>query len=175
MTRLLLALGLFFLIVTPVFADGGTPVASALQAGPYDLTVYSDSNPLKVGGTDMSVLILKKGTTEIVNGAKVTIIAEQPGRPTVTTEATRELATNKLFYASNLQLPNSGRWQFTIQISGPDGDGQANFTSDSQRYAGPIDYAIYGTVIFIIVGIGFLIFRRTRRGKKRAPRRKPAA
>lgn len=175
MTRLLLAIALFFLVVTPAFADGGTPVASALTAGPYDLTVYSDTVPLKVGVTDMSVLVLKKGTTEVVNGATVTITAEQSGQPTVTAEATRELATNKLFYASNLQLPTSGRWNFTIRVQGPDGEGTATFSADAQRYAGPIDYAIYGTIVVVIVGIAFLIFRRIRGGKKRAPRRTKAA
>jgi hypothetical protein len=171
MTRLLFALAFVFLFVTPAYADGGTPVASALQAGPYDLTVYSDTNPIRVGSTDMSVLILKRGTTEVVNGATVTITAEQEGRPTVTAQATRELATNKLFYASDLKLPNSGRWQFTVTIQGPDGEGSANFSAEAQRYAGPVDYAIYGAILFVLVAVGFLIFRRFRRGKKRSPRR----
>ncbi|HEY3118252.1 MAG TPA: hypothetical protein VGK54_16030 [Chloroflexota bacterium] len=103
-----------------------------LLAGPYLLTVTTSPTPLRTGLADVSVLVERSDTQNILLDAQVTVAAE----PIVGTTsaalypATHDQAINKLLYAANVNLTQSGRWQFVVQVTGNLGDATAAFQAD---------------------------------------------
>jgi hypothetical protein len=91
-----------------------------------------------VGVVDVSVLVQRAGTDDLVlEGARVLVTAEPMGREgqARTYEATREQATNKLFYAAEnaVELPTEGRWRITVRVLGQAGEGSAAFEVDAEK------------------------------------------
>jgi hypothetical protein len=99
-------------------ADGGA-VRLSEQAGAYRVTVFTSPTPLRAGPVDVSVLV-QDAAGECVPAAKVTVrlTARQTGE-VLEYPATVEAATNKLFDAAVFELPNSGWWEVTVTVEGP--------------------------------------------------------
>jgi hypothetical protein len=119
----------------PVHANGGEVQLARHPAGPYELTVSTSPSPVRTGIVDVSVLVERAGAGEVVYDARVLVTAEpvdQPG-PAGRFEATRERATNKLFYAADVSLPTEGRWRIGVQVAGPLGEGVASFEVEASR------------------------------------------
>lgn len=168
-----IVIALSLLFVETALADGGVPLVSGAVAGQYDISIFSNAVPLQKGVADISVLLLKRGTTEIVNDAVVTIEATPAGgENAITALATRELATNKLFYAANVDLPSTGSWQFHLRIQGPLGEAETTFTRDVES-----NWLASSSMVWYAVGIalaGLVVLVLQRRGRKR-PASKRAA
>jgi hypothetical protein len=103
-------------------ADGGT-LCLLERAGGYQVAVFTSPTPLRAGPVDVSILVQNASTREQVPGARVVVRLKRHGTtgPTLEYEATTEAATNKLFRAANLDLPEAGRWDIEIRIDGPFG------------------------------------------------------
>ncbi len=116
-------------------ANGGTIQLSSRQAGPYLLTVFTSPSPIRVGIVDVSALVQRPGSNEAVLDAHVMVSAEPVGHqgPGGNFSATHDQATNKLYYAANVDLPTEGRWRIEVQLFGPDGDGSADFEVEATR------------------------------------------
>jgi hypothetical protein len=118
-------------VAAPALADGGIVEVADQPVGPYRVTVTASPNPLRVGGADISVLVLQ-GTDTLVDNATVTIDTAPAGAatPAASYPATHANATNKQYYAANVRFPSAGRWAVTVHVRGPLGGGDVHFTAD---------------------------------------------
>lgn len=126
-----LALGIF---ASPeAEANGGTVQISSQPAGPYQVSVFTAPSPITVGMVDVSVLVQKPGSTDLVEGVQVTVTADPVGHTGEAGEfeATHEQATNKLYYAADVPLQSEGRWRIGVQLSGAQGEGATSFEVDA--------------------------------------------
>lgn len=128
---LLVALA-FALCAAPALGNGGTVQVAGEPAGPYEVSVSTSPSPLVVGPIDVSVLVQQAGTRDYVHDARVVVTAEPLGSSGrgVTSEATHEQATNKLFYAAKFELPTEGRWRIRVDVRGAAGAGLVHFEVD---------------------------------------------
>jgi hypothetical protein len=112
-------------------ADGGKLQLSQRQ-GNYQIAVFSDPTPLRVGPVDVSVLLLDADSGSLVDNAVVKVTATLLDRPAavITQPANAGAATNKLFRAATFDLPIAGRWRFEASISGPRGHARTAFDTE---------------------------------------------
>jgi hypothetical protein len=106
-------------------ADGGA-VRLSEQTGAYRVTVFTSPTPLRAGLVDVSVLVQDAITGELAAEIEVTIRAVQRDFPDTAIQrpATKEAATNKLYYAANFELPESGWYSLEVSVHGALGDGR---------------------------------------------------
>ena len=106
-------------------ADGGT-IRLSEQKGNYRITVFTSPTVLRAGPVDISVFVQDAATGEPALGVQVTIQAVWHGSPGVALyhPATKQAATNKLYYAALLDLPEPGWYSVEVSIDGPLGEAQ---------------------------------------------------
>ena len=128
------ALGLALVWILPVSANGGTIQVSMERAGPYEVTVFTDPSPVRVGTLDVSVMVELPGG-ELVQDARVMVTAIPDGDATGggTYEATHDLATNKLFYAAHVPISRAAPWRIEVAISASMGEGTVNFEIETSE------------------------------------------
>lgn len=102
--------------ISTVFANGGNLVIVKRLNG-YEIDV-STLGVLQVGNNDVSVLIGREDTGEIVHDAKVSIVAERVDARSapVSAEATRAKATDPNYYAALMNFPTEGTWKLTVHV-----------------------------------------------------------
>lgn len=118
----------------PGLANGGIIQLARQPAGPYEVTVQTSPSPIRVGTVDVSVLVQRAGSDDLVQDARVTVTAKPVGQPSTSSpyEATHEQATNKLFYAANVELATEGRWRIGVDVRHPTlGAGTVSFEVDA--------------------------------------------
>jgi hypothetical protein len=103
------------------------------QKGSYRFTVFTTPTPLRAGAVDISVLVQDAATEEPLSGVQVTIEAEWRGSPgaAISHSATKEAATNKLYYAAVFDLPEPGRYSVEVSIDGTLGAAQVRFEMEA--------------------------------------------
>ncbi|MCX7622200.1 MAG: hypothetical protein RMK01_01005 [Thermomicrobium sp.] len=123
------------LVVVPRgVANGGQVRIADAPVGPYQVTVFTSPVPLRTGTVDVSVLLQRADTKEIVDGAEIVVNAEPiDGGPALRYPATREQATNKLYYAAEFTIDRPGEYRFRIEIRGPEGAGTVEFPATVER------------------------------------------
>jgi hypothetical protein len=131
MRSTLFSLLLSSLILDPsslLLADGDTVRLSERQ-GNYQITVLTSPTPLRTGPIDISVLVQRTDTHDLVLDGEVAVKATQRGHPGGATSqvATVEAATNKLFRAAEFELSEPGWWDVEVSIEGPLGNEHAQF------------------------------------------------
>jgi hypothetical protein len=67
---------------------------------------------------DISVLIQDAVTGQPVGHAMAAVRMTQIGQPALEYPATQDVATNKLLYAAEFELPAPGRWKLEVQVEG---------------------------------------------------------
>lgn len=131
--RLLLIL---FLLVTPLVArahGGGTPQLVNEPAGPYVISAWTTPDPPTVGELHITVAVAEPGAGREagppVLGATVEVHLTHDGaeQPVVSKMASNEDAANKLFYETDLAVPEAGPYRVQVDVDGPQGSGQAVF------------------------------------------------
>jgi hypothetical protein len=102
---------------SPLSADGGTLRVSQRNGG-FHLSIFTSPTPIRAGEVDISVFVQDAATGLPVQDVAVTVRAHPAGVPSqeVTQEATTAQATNKLFRAAVVELPQPGRWQVSVHI-----------------------------------------------------------
>lgn len=163
-----LAIGLVIgLVVTfwpkLAIANGGTTILVE-NVGAYEVTVTASPYPLEVGLNDISVLLGRLSDQQIVLDAEVSMVVEpvdRLGEP-LTFSATHDKATNKLYYAANVDFPTPGRWKMTVQVGGPEGPATTVFeTQVEQQSLGFLRYlSLIGLPLIAIVILFFVLSRR---------------
>lgn len=116
--------------------SSGPPRLSNAEAGPYQLFVWTQPEPLRVGDAHISVLVTvataNNPTAQPVNDAQVNVRfvpVHQPDQAVVVT--TRPQAfLNNLYYEADVHLPSPDLWRVIIDVSGPLGKGNVQFESE---------------------------------------------
>ena len=116
----------------PMAGPSGFPTS---RAGPYILTVFTSPTPIRVGSWTSAPWFRTRAARRLCGTRSVQVTAEPVGHEGSRSsyEATHELATNKLYFAANVDLPEEGRWRITVQVAGDDGDGNASFEVDASQ------------------------------------------
>ncbi len=100
-------------------ADGGR-LQTCQQRGPFQVSVFVAPMPPRTGIVDVSVLVKESKTGRIRTDVPVTVRMSpisHSGSDEVAT-ATPDAATNKLFQAAKLHVPQAGTWQVTVCVDG---------------------------------------------------------
>jgi len=116
---ILLKLGVVALIMqsSTTLADSGS-VLMQKSSGPFVITVFTASAPLRVGPAEISAMIQESNNLQPVLNAKVILILSgEKGSETIKAEARRAQAKNKLLYTALFNLPEAGRWKFEMSVA----------------------------------------------------------
>jgi len=112
-------LGLVLLLFCPALtrADGGTLRFSKLSDG-YRITLFTSPTTLRAGVVDFSVLVQSADSDRAVLDVPVTVHVYPWGSPQHRNGGlvTSAAATNKLFRAIQLDLPEPGRWHVDVAV-----------------------------------------------------------
>ena len=112
--------------------DGGT-LRMVQETNGYRITIYTAPAVIRVGPIDVSVLVQDAETGNLVDNAHITVRMTSGTNPndSIDAAATHDAATNKLLQAALLTLPNAGRWDVVVDVTGPHGEAQAGFKLDA--------------------------------------------
>lgn len=118
-------------IAPPAPGDGGTVRASE-RVGPYLVSAFTSPTPLRTGPVDVSVLVQDAASREPVPDAVVWVRAVARDRPnrSLAKRATADQATNKLFRAALLELPEPGVWDVEVRVTGPGEPAAVRFAAE---------------------------------------------
>jgi hypothetical protein len=117
-----------------VRADGGT-LRFSKQCDGYRITLFTAPTSLRAGPVDFSVLVQLADSDSPLPDLPVTVHvypASEPQRR-VGGPATTASATNKLFRAIQLDLPEPGRWHVEVVVHDP----ERPFQVDTELQVGP--------------------------------------
>ncbi len=100
--------------------DGGA-LRLSQRSGDRRVSVFTAPTPLRAGKVDVSVFLQDAETSRPVTDAELFVMARPLGRRggNIRKRATPAEASNKLFQAAEFELPEAGRWQFTIELADP--------------------------------------------------------
>jgi hypothetical protein len=157
------------LLFTPTAAahGGGEVQLAAVPAGPYRLTVWMNPGTAQAGRpTHVTVAVADALDQSPVLDAAVLVEAWSTGmgEKLLSTPATTEQSTNKLFYETDFVLPETGPVEITIRVSGAAGEGQAGYTTEVA--AAQNTSWLYS----LLAGVGVLAFALLWRAWTKRPR-----
>ncbi len=109
-------------------ADGGA-VRYSGDSGDYQVTIFTEPTPLRVGPADVSVLLKNLRTGGYDTQAPVTVEIAPADRPRAVrrASATVQNATNKMFQASTVEFTQPGPWLVTVSVTGESQPETCNF------------------------------------------------
>ncbi len=149
-------------------ADGGT-VRLSEQQGNYRLTVFTTPTPLRAGPVDVSVLVQDAATGEPASDVQVTIEAARRGPPaeTIRRPATTGAATNKLYHAATLDLPEPGWYALEVSVAGTRGEARAHFELEAADRLPPClamwPWVGWPALAILVFGVHQILVRRKTR------------
>ena len=157
---------MLLILARPASANGGTVQLSREAAGPFEVTVWTDPNPVRVGTVDISAMVERPGG-ELVQDARVFVMAQPDGDAGAggAYEATHDLATNKLFYAAHVPISRAGQWQIEVTIIGSTGEGTVSFMLEAEEpgvLERPLTRVLVGAGL-VLAGLVWRLQRRTRK------------
>jgi len=115
----------------PARADGGV-LRLREASGPFLISIFTASDPLRAGPLDLSVLVQDRSSGETILDATVDL-AFQPldsDNPQFLSRATHQRATNKLLQAAVVKIPATGRWVLRVKVRR--GSDEATSTTELQ-------------------------------------------
>jgi hypothetical protein len=116
------ALVLLLLCPAVARADGGT-LRFSKECANYRITLFTAPTSLRAGRVDFSVLVQSADSEAPLLDIPVTVHVFPEGVPQqrIGGPATTAAATNKLFRAIQLELPEPGRWHVEVVVQAPQG------------------------------------------------------
>lgn len=109
-----------------LLADGGALVVRQ-NAGPLTISIFSSPEPLRVGAGDLSVMVQRADDKSTVLDAtvKLHMTHKTPdGISEIFVPATHAKATNKLLYASQVNLTAEGPWKLVATVDSKVGNAE---------------------------------------------------
>ncbi len=159
-----------------VWADGGS-VLFRKQAGPFIVTVFAASLPIRAGAADLSVMVQRVSDEASILDATVNVHLRQSAAgkiEEVVAPASHARATNKLLYAAHVTIPSTGKWTLGVDVKQKDGSGSASAELNVLPQAGPAEsYWPYFVIVpaFIVL---FIVNRWLRKKwRVRSPQARP--
>ena len=133
------------------------------RVGPYVVMAWTEPREPRTDACRVTATVLRPATYRPVLDAAVRIEARRAdgGGTAVAVTASRGGDPPGLSHTADLRLPTAGRWTVTVEVSGPDGTGRADF---------PIDVLSKSWRVWPAAVAGWL----WRQGARRRPRRSAA-
>jgi hypothetical protein len=155
----------FFLLLLAklLLADGGTVVFHK-PAGDFDVTVFSKSEAVRAGINDLSVMVQRRDNSAVMDATVLLHLEKtQSGQITRLTAICRhDKATNKLLYASSVNIPSTGTWRLTADVTSGGHNGMASGTIDVFAPLPPVvNYWPYVAMVPALA-VAFIINRKLR-------------
>jgi hypothetical protein len=166
LTILFFLLGQALVYLVPAKAHGGGDlVAGPLQAGPYTVSVWvNPPQPRTQEPTHFTVGVAEPENRAAVLDAQVMVLMQllNSDLSPISSPATTEQSINKLFYETDLNLVEPGRYLTSIEVMGPEGKGQVIFELEVKPPS-PFNWFLIGLggIVFVLV-LGWLRTRRNR-------------
>ncbi|MBV7337904.1 hypothetical protein KFU94_58680 [Chloroflexi bacterium TSY] len=143
---------------------GGVPQLSNVEVGPYWVTIWTQPDPLRVGIVHFTVAVTEgvmettsgesSGTVVVDASVQITSESLSESRRRIHTYATHEKALNKLFYEADINLPFEKWWLVTVAVSGPAGEGTANFNIEVFPARSVNWFLVLSTALVVLMIIG---------------------
>jgi hypothetical protein len=111
-------------VASLLLGDGGT-VLFHKRAGPFVVTLFTVSVPVRVGGSDLSVMVEDASTNGPLLDADVTLTLKDPAGHTEFVRASRANATNKLLYSAAPVFSIPGAWTVSVSVQKGEEAGRA--------------------------------------------------
>lgn len=147
---LLLALLLLLTAAPRLLAHGGGELVLGLEpAGPYDVSVWvNPPQPAADAPVHFTVGVATQDEGAPVLDAEVLVeMRTADGETAAAAPATTAQSTNKLFYETDLELPQAGTYETIITVRGDAGAGSVAIDVDVQEPSG---------VNWLLIGLGGL-------------------
>ncbi|MBW7881535.1 MAG: hypothetical protein H3C34_02660 [Caldilineaceae bacterium] len=152
---------------------GGTPQLTDVTAGPYRLFAWTNPEPWRVGEVHLTVAVTlptAEGSAVPVSDAQVQVtlqpLAGQQAE-TLILAGREQGGAGAGFYEADADLPAAGPWEVEIQVSGPDGSGDARFTIEAQT-ATTLNWTSIGAIVLVASVILALVATRRRQSTRQA-------
>ena len=144
---------------------GGTPQLVKTPAGPYEMYVWTNPDPVRVGTLHVSVALVQPETEEPVLNAVVDVTASPDSATSdpVISPATHENATVKSYYEADLELTEMGASTIAVAYRDGEATGSASFAVQVEA-AGPNWQRIVMGVV--LLAIGFAVLWASRRNRR---------
>jgi hypothetical protein len=144
---------------------GGDLVAGPVQAGPYIVSVWvNPPQPRTEEPLHFTVGVAKPENKAAMLDAQVLVTMQflEGDLAPISAPATTDQSINKLFYETDLQLLEPGRYLTTIEIAGPTGQGDLSLELEVKPPS-PFNWFLIGLAgIGLVLVLGWLRTRRSR-------------
>lgn len=167
---LMLYLSLSFPVAVWAHGAGGVQRMNIVPAGPYQVSLWTEPEPLSAGTTvhfNAAVSIPPEGDVSeagppVFDATVILILTPPDGSDAITLETSHEGAVNKLFYDADFKFPVPGDWHLKVVVDGKEGHGEAEaIIGVEKELGGPIWIWITTGGAFVLVA-GFFVFRAFR-------------
>lgn len=111
-------------LASVLLGDGGS-IMFRESEGPFIITLFAASVPLRVGLSDLSVMVEDGSTHVPLLDADVALILRSPEGSENVLKANRAQATNKLLYSVAPNFPVPGTWNITVRVRQQARNGEA--------------------------------------------------
>jgi hypothetical protein len=161
-TRFLISLaGLLIALAVPTAQGaahgGGTPRLVNQPAGPYQLSAWTQPDPIRTGDLHVTAAVTEPGSgaPNLFARVEVAIYPSGAAEDLRFVEAFRGANPNKLLHDVDLGIPASGDYQVTIRVTGSAGTGQAGFELSVLPASRGVPE--YGVVLMGALAIGLIL------------------
>ena len=165
--RLILLTLLACLWPAATFAHGGgTPRLTNVEAGPYQLYVWSSPETPRVGETHITIGVTQRGNDGEERPAdvavQVTLTSDDAVSSPIVREAMRGNTAADVYHEADVEIPAAGTWQISVRAEGEAGVGEANY-QQTVLPARSLSWWLVGGVgvaLLLAIGLGRLAGRR---------------
>jgi len=111
----------------------GAVVRAHGVSGPFEVSVFGDSGPLRAGPADLSVLVQARNSGGVILDADVDLAVESASTAPAIVHATRGQSVNKLLQAATIEVPPAGSWNLRVSVR----EGSSKGTLAAEQNAAP--------------------------------------
>ena len=160
------------LLASEILPGDGGALQFRTRAGSFLLTVFSAPMPLRVGSADLSVMVQKASSQDVILDARLLLDLTKPQQREmheIVVPATRDQAANKLLYAARMTFPSAGQWRLNLSVTA---NGEtAHGSGDLAVMPGQTPLQAYWPYFAVPpLAILFFVMNQWLKGKRRARR-----
>jgi len=156
---------------------GGAPQLTNAEAGPYRLFAWTQPEPWRVGEAHISIAVtlppaadavVNEGVTNnaldtpVIDAVVMVMLAPaNDSGQSLTVDALPQEQLGILYYEADADLPVNGDWRVTVQITGPEGSGSAEFVTEVlPTRSGSTLHALGGLILAVLALAALIGLRR---------------